>query len=111
VWDVPQAAGEDRAGRLTVPSLPGWAATLLFAVAPLPQLVRNFLDARSLEGLSVGTMLLALAGNCLMLPRAALIADSVWLLGASWACCAGWGQLLSMFLRTSPDTGCVTMSM
>jgi len=88
-----------------VAGLPGWASTLLFALSPLPQLVRNFIDACSLEGLSVGTMLLALAGNALMVPRALLVRDVVWLAGTVWACVAGWGQLLSMFMRESPTTG------
>jgi hypothetical protein len=63
--------------------------------------VRNFCEPQSLEGLSVYTMILALVGNALMFPRALLIRDYVWLLGTSWACTAGWGQLLSMFLGTS----------
>jgi hypothetical protein len=50
-------------------------------------------------------MLLALLGNALMVPRALLVKDSVWLAGTSWACAAGWGQLLSMAIRTAPATG------
>ncbi len=68
--------------------------------------VRNFLDPQSLEGLSVGTMLLALVGNCLMVPRARFVKDPIWTLGTTWAVVAGWGQLLSMFIRTAPETGC-----
>ncbi len=67
-----------------------------------PWQLRNFLEPQSLEGLSVGTMLLALLGNALMVPRALLIQDLVWLAGTSWACTAGWGQLLSMAIRASP---------
>ncbi|KAL6761626.1 maltose exporter-like protein [Haematococcus lacustris] len=93
------------AGHAFIQQLPGWASTLLFALSPLPQLVRNFLEPQSLQGLSVGTMLLALAGNMLMVPRALLVQDRVWLAGTSWACVAGWGQLLSMALRQSPATG------
>jgi hypothetical protein len=84
--------------RPVVGQLPGWAATLLFALSPLPQLVRNFMEPQSLEGLSLGTMLLALSGNALMLPRALFIRDPVWIAGTSWACLAGWGQLLSLRL-------------
>lgn len=84
--------------RPVVGQLPGWAATLLFALSPLPQLVRNFMEPQSLEGLSLGTMLLALSGNALMLPRALFIQDPVWIAGTSWACLAGWGQLLSLRL-------------
>lgn len=88
-----------------VRQLPGWGATLLFALSPLPQLVRNLLEPRSLEGLSVGTMLLALLGNALMVPRALLVRDVVWLSGTTWACTAGWGQLFSMFKSVSASTG------
>ncbi|GIL70313.1 hypothetical protein Vretifemale_1117 [Volvox reticuliferus] len=88
-----------------VRQLPGWGATLLFALSPLPQLVRNLLEPQSLEGLSVGTMLLALLGNALMVPRALLVRDVVWLSGTTWACVAGWGQLFSMFRSVSATTG------
>ncbi|KAG2494534.1 hypothetical protein HYH03_007301 [Edaphochlamys debaryana] len=90
---------------LLVRQLPGWGATLLFALSPLPQLVRNLLEPQSLEGLSVGTMLLALLGNALMVPRALLVRDVVWLSGTTWACAAGWGQLFSMFRSVSATTG------
>ena len=55
--------------------------------------------------LQVGTMLLALAGNALMVPRALFTRDVVWMAGTTWACIAGWGQLLSMFLGKSGSTG------
>lgn len=90
---------------MLVRQLPGWGATLLFALSPLPQLVRNFLEPQSLEGLSVGTMLLALLGNALMVPRALFLRDIVWLSGTAWACVAGWGQLFSMFHAASAETG------
>ena len=67
--------------------------------------MRNFTDIQSLEGLSVGTMLLALLGNALMVPRALLTRDTVWFTGTFWACAAGWGQLLSMHLGRSSSTG------
>ena len=63
------------------------------------------MDITSLEGLSVGTMLLALLGNALMLPRALFTRDIVWFAGTAWACTAGWGQLLSMYLGRSPFSG------
>ncbi len=50
-------------------------------------------------------MLLALLGNSLMVPRALFVQDRIWQLGSCWACFAGWGQLLSMFVRASPVTG------
>jgi hypothetical protein len=61
----------------------------------------------SLEGLSLGTMLLALLGNALMVPRALHTRDVVWFAGSTWACTAGWGQLLSMALGVSAATGWV----
>ncbi len=87
-----------------------WPLALTFAL-PLRLLpacqVRNLLEPRSLEGLSVGTMLLALLGNALMVPRALLVRDVVWLSGTTWACTAGWGQLFSMFKSVSASTGWV----
>ncbi len=76
------------------------------------------------------TMLLALTGNALMAPRALRVKvrpvaaspaaahgpavpccdaaqDPAWLAGTTWAILAGWGQLLGMFLKRSPSTGCV----
>ncbi|KAG1666580.1 hypothetical protein FOA52_000547 [Chlamydomonas sp. UWO 241] len=108
VWAAVQMRSEETQRQLAgvAEQLPGWAATLLFALSPLPQLVRNFAEPGSLEGLSLGTMLLALTGNALMLPRALFTRDRVWIVGASWGCIAGWGQLLSMriggYLATAP---------
>jgi hypothetical protein len=76
--------------------LPGWTATLLFALCPLPQLIRNFLEPHSLAGLSVFTMLFALSGNALMVPRAFFINDKVWMVGSTWAVVAGFGQIAGM---------------
>ena len=73
--------------------------------ARTPLQVRNLLEPQSLEGLSVGTMLLALLGNALMVPRALFVRDVVWLSGTCWACVAGWGQLFSMFRSASAATG------
>jgi hypothetical protein len=107
-WAAAQMRNEDTRRQLAgvAEQLPGWAATLLFALSPLPQLVRNFTEPGSLEGLSLGTMLLALAGNALMLPRSLFTRDRVWIVGASWGCTAGWGQLLSMhvggYLEAAP---------
>jgi hypothetical protein len=69
--------------------------------------VRNFTQPSSLEGLALGTMLLALLGNALMVPRALHTRDLVWFAGSTWACTAGWGQLLSMALGVSAATGWV----
>ena len=55
-------------------------------------------------------MVLALTGNALMVPRALLTNDRVWLTGATWSLSvAGWGQLLSMFVNKSPETGWVNV--
>eukprot|EP00195_Chlamydomonas_chlamydogama_P009204 CAMPEP_0202910178 /NCGR_PEP_ID=MMETSP1392-20130828/51270_1 /ASSEMBLY_ACC=CAM_ASM_000868 /TAXON_ID=225041 /ORGANISM="Chlamydomonas chlamydogama, Strain SAG 11-48b" /LENGTH=289 /DNA_ID=CAMNT_0049600185 /DNA_START=471 /DNA_END=1340 /DNA_ORIENTATION=+ len=88
-----------------VQQLPGLSATLLFALSPLPQMVRNFVDPSGLEGLSEASMLLALTGNCLMVPRALFTQDLIWILGSSWACLAGWLTQISLFIAVSPITG------
>lgn len=68
--------------------------------------VRNFTDLSSLQGLSVGTMILALLGNALCVPRALYSRDAAWTVGTTWGCLTmGWAQLLSMYLGTSPITG------
>ena len=43
--------------------------------------LRNFAVPASLEGLSVGTVLLATSGNALMVPRALISDDLVWFAG------------------------------
>jgi hypothetical protein len=45
--------------------------------------LRNFAVPASLEGLSLGTVLLATTGNALMVPRALISDDLVWFAG--WA--------------------------
>ncbi|EFN52811.1 hypothetical protein CHLNCDRAFT_138476 [Chlorella variabilis] len=83
-----------------------WTATALFMLQPISQLVRNFQDPASLPGLSLATILLAAAGNGLMVPRALWTRDWIWLTGSLWgASCFGWAQMLSMFLGSSPATG------
>ncbi len=67
--------------------------------------MNNFAVPTSLEGLSLGTILLALLGNGLMVPRALFTRDSIWLLGSAWGSAFGWLQLLSMFVGRSA-TGC-----
>ncbi|KAI3431574.1 hypothetical protein D9Q98_004624 [Chlorella vulgaris] len=82
------------------------AATMLFMLQPVSQLVRNFQDPASLQGLSLATILLASAGNGLMVPRALWTRDWVWLTGCLWGSLFfGWAQMLSMFLGISPATG------
>lgn len=102
----------ETAGRLP-PALRGawaaasaWTATALFMLQPVSQLVVNFTDPASLQGLSLATILLAAAGNALMVPRALWTRDWVWLAGSLWGSLFfGWAQLLSMFLGRSPATG------
>ena len=67
--------------------------------------MNNFAVPTSLEGLSLGTILLALVGNGLMVPRALFTRDSIWLLGSAWGSAFGWLQMLSMFVGRSA-TGC-----
>ncbi|KAI8473956.1 MAG: hypothetical protein J3K34DRAFT_496582 [Monoraphidium minutum] len=90
----------------SVALLPGWCATCMFALMPLPQLARNFSDLSGLAGLSVGTVLLATLGNALCVPRALFTRDASWSFGSTWGClAAGWAQLLSLFLGRSAETG------
>lgn len=65
----------------------------------------NFCAPSGLGGLSLGTILLALLGNAMMLPRALLVGDTIWLAGTAWACAAMWLQTLSLHLGRSPVTG------
>ena len=76
------------------------AVHLLTCCSDMEQ-VQNFADPGSLAGLSVATVLLSLAGNGLMVPRALLTRDAVWLAGSGWATLMGWAQLLSMFAGRS----------
>ena len=77
------------------------------AVAVVTLQINNFEVPTSLEGLSLGTILLALVGNGLMVPRALFTRDSIWLLGSAWGSSFGWLQLLSMFVGRSA-TGCAS---
>ena len=79
----------------------------LFTCFSLICQVRNFTDPSSLEGLSLGTILLAMTGNGLMVPRALFTRDVIWLTGTLWgSLMMGWAQLLSMFIGQS-ETGWV----
>uniref|UniRef100_A0A0D3FZT1 Maltose excess protein 1-like, chloroplastic n=1 Tax=Oryza barthii TaxID=65489 RepID=A0A0D3FZT1_9ORYZ len=53
-----------------VGSLSGWTATLLFMWMPVAQMWTNYLNPSNIKGLSAFTMLLAMIGNGLMIPRA-----------------------------------------
>uniref|UniRef100_A0A0D3HTI6 Maltose excess protein 1-like, chloroplastic n=1 Tax=Oryza barthii TaxID=65489 RepID=A0A0D3HTI6_9ORYZ len=62
-----------------VGSLSGWTATLLFMWMPVAQMWTNYLNPSNIKGLSAFTMLLAMIGNGLMIPRAVFIRDLMWL--------------------------------
>ncbi|KAL2920427.1 Maltose excess protein 1 chloroplastic [Bienertia sinuspersici] len=102
------AAFMARTGRLSAEgvkfygAIAGWTATLLFMWMPVPQLWTNFLNPENIKGLSSLTMLLAMTGNGLMIPRALFTRDFMWFLGSSWASFLyGWGNLLCMYLFNS----------
>lgn len=53
-----------------------------------------------LQGLSLATILLAAAGNALMVPRALWTRDWIWLTGSLWGSLFfGWAQLLRCAVR------------
>eukprot|EP01025_Chloroclados_australasicus_P020381 TRINITY_DN21496_c0_g1_i2.p1 TRINITY_DN21496_c0_g1~~TRINITY_DN21496_c0_g1_i2.p1 ORF type:complete len:380 (+),score=13.53 TRINITY_DN21496_c0_g1_i2:599-1738(+) len=80
-------------------SISAWTATILFCCTPIVQLVRNFSGANELSGLSQSTILLAMCGNGLMIPRAMYTRDWPWLVGSMCGTfLMGWGQFLSLVL-------------
>lgn len=77
-----------------------WSATLLFMWGPVAQMWTNFINPANIRGLSVLTILLAMAGNSLLLPRALFTRDLMWFTGSSWgALMQGWAILLSMYIN------------
>lgn len=81
-----------------------WTATLLFMWGPMAQMWTNFLNPANIKGLSSQTVLLAMIGNGLLLPRALFIRDFMWFTGSAWGCSlAGEGILISMYIN-----GCVS---
>ncbi|EAZ31881.1 hypothetical protein OsJ_16046 [Oryza sativa Japonica Group] len=81
-----------------VGSLSGWTATLLFMWMPVAQMWTNYLNPSNIKGLSAFTMLLAMIGNGLMIPRAVFIRDLMWFTGSAWASfLQGWGNLACMY--------------
>ncbi|XP_031276152.1 maltose excess protein 1-like, chloroplastic [Pistacia vera] len=68
-----------------VGALAGWTATLLFMWMPVSQMWTNFVYPDNIKGLSAFSMLLAMIGNALMIPRALFIRDLMWFTGATWA--------------------------
>nr|XP_010933046.1 maltose excess protein 1-like, chloroplastic isoform X2 [Elaeis guineensis] len=97
-----------RSGKLSnrgikfVGSISGWTATLLFMWMPVAQMWTNYLHPDNIEGLSALTMLLAMIGNGLMIPRALFIRDLMWCTGSAWATfLLGWGNLACMYCFNS----------
>ncbi|KAG5534007.1 hypothetical protein RHGRI_028013 [Rhododendron griersonianum] len=56
-------------------AISGWTATFLFMWMPVAQTWTNFLNPNNIKGLSAFSMLLAMIGNGLMIPRALFIRD------------------------------------
>ncbi|KAF8651534.1 hypothetical protein HU200_063354 [Digitaria exilis] len=55
----------------------------------------NYLNPSNIKGLSAFSMLLAMLGNGLMIPRAVFIRDLMWFTGSAWASVLqGWGFTL-----------------
>ncbi|KVI07560.1 hypothetical protein Ccrd_014093 [Cynara cardunculus var. scolymus] len=82
-----------------VGSVSGWTATLLFMWMPVAQMWTNFLNPDNIRGLSSISMLLAMMGNGLLIPRALFVKDLMWFTGSCWASFFyGWGNLICMYL-------------
>ncbi|KAG8647955.1 hypothetical protein MANES_09G130400v8 [Manihot esculenta] len=81
-----------------VGGLSGWTATLLFMWMPVSQMWTNFLNPENIKGLSAFSMLLAMIGNGLMIPRAIFIRDLMWFTGSAWATLFyGYGNIVCMY--------------
>ncbi|CAN1132202.1 Maltose excess protein 1, chloroplastic [Linum perenne] len=81
-----------------VGALSGWTATLLFMWMPVAFMWTNFLRPENIKGLSASSMLLAMIGNGLMIPRALLIRDLMWFTGSCWASFFyGYGNIVCMY--------------
>ncbi|XP_043815202.1 maltose excess protein 1, chloroplastic isoform X2 [Manihot esculenta] len=90
-----------------VGGISGWTATLLFMWMPVSQMWTNFLNPDNIKGLSAFSMLLAMIGNGLMVPRALFIRDFMWFTGSSWAALFyGYGNILCMFWNGSVERHC-----
>jgi hypothetical protein len=85
-------------GAKFVGSLSAWTATLLFMWMPVTQMWTNFLNPENIKGLSAISMLLAMIGNGLMIPRALFIRDLMWFTGSTWASIVyGYGNLTCLY--------------
>ncbi|KAB1205276.1 Maltose excess protein 1, chloroplastic [Morella rubra] len=76
--------------------LPG---TIAFVIAMAAVIMwTNFLNPDNIKGLSAFSMLLAMMGNGLMIPRALFIRDFMWFLGSTWASLFyGYGNVLCLY--------------
>ncbi|KAH9625480.1 hypothetical protein KSS87_018339 [Heliosperma pusillum] len=85
-----------------VGAISAWTATLLFMWMPIAQMWTNFLNPENIKGLSALTMLIAVLGNGLLIPRALFARDFMWFIGSSWATFIyGWGNLICLYLFNS----------
>ncbi|KAL3573975.1 hypothetical protein D5086_024588 [Populus alba] len=85
-----------------VGAISGWTATLLFMWMPVSQMWTNFLNPDNIKGLSAFSMLLAMIGNGLMIPRALFTRDFMWFTGSTWASLFyGYGNILCMYYFNS----------
>ncbi|XP_015871744.3 maltose excess protein 1-like, chloroplastic isoform X2 [Ziziphus jujuba] len=85
-------------GKKFVGAISGWTATLLFMWMPVSQMWTNFLSPDNIKGLSASSMLLAMVGNGLMIPRALFIRDFMWFTGSSWATFFyGYGNIVCLY--------------
>ncbi|KAL9144609.1 hypothetical protein ABFS82_14G307400 [Erythranthe guttata] len=83
-------------------SISGWTATLLFMWMGVAQMWTNLLNPDNIKGLSAVSMLLAMIGNGLMIPRALFIRDFMWFVGSGWGSVFyGWGNLICLFCLNS----------
>ncbi|GMI88769.1 MALTOSE EXCESS 1, ROOT CAP 1 [Hibiscus trionum] len=85
-----------------VGAISGWTATLLFMWMPVSQMWTNFLNPDNIKGLSAISMLLAMIGNGLMIPRALFIRDFMWFTGSTWATLFyGYGNIVCLYFFNS----------
>ncbi|KAI3460510.1 hypothetical protein Pfo_017173 [Paulownia fortunei] len=80
----------------------GWTATLLFMWMAVAQMWTNLLNPENIKGLSAVSMLLAMIGNGLLIPRALFIRDFMWFTGSGWGSLFyGWGNLICLYCFNS----------
>ncbi|CAM6025399.1 unnamed protein product [Sphagnum balticum] len=91
-------------GMKILKAMSAWTATLLFMWGPVAQMWTNYLNPSNIKGLSVYTVLLAMIGNGLLLPRALFTRDLMWFVGSSWGTLMqGLGILISMYIYDCID--------